>query len=221
MKRVSSMVVMLVLSAQMASAGTLYRVSNAELPRSAEVVNQNQYKHIPQYPESGTNSRWWLCGHAAFATAMNVLRSSNADDAKQLEYFHVKLLNYSRYADKVNNPHREAWGDDLERIVDARSDFSATKHTTTSRDTAKQKLKDAITSSTKQQIVVLTRQHGWGHFVVLHELYSDPGGSGGGYVKYADPLGGYASRQMGYTEFLNGMRDEGTSGRYSFWTISQ
>jgi len=206
--------------AQSVSAATLYKVSTPELPRQVEVVNQQKYKDIPSYPEAGTSSKWWMCGHAAFSTAINVLRSSNADHVAQLDYFHKKLLAIPRYADKANNSHRESWGDDLQKVVNSRSDFSARKVTTRNRDDAKNKLQNELTNSAKQQLVVLTQNHGWGHFVVLHEIAKDLTVSGGGVAKFADPYTGSASSQMTYTALLDGMRDAGTKDRYSFWVIS-
>jgi hypothetical protein len=203
-------------------AGTLYKVSKNELPYANEVVNQKKFKEMPSYPEPGSSPSWWLCGHAAFATAINVLRTTPANHASQLEWFHTQLLNQGTwYRDKVKNPHRMAYGDDIAAIMNKNSTFSAKKETTTERGIIKDKLIKALTSPKKQQVVALTKLHGWGHFVVVHEIYSDPSGAGGGYVKFADPYGGIASSRVGYTEFLNGMDSAGTKGRHSFWIVAK
>ncbi|NQZ11262.1 MAG: hypothetical protein HRT35_29265 [Algicola sp.] len=200
-------------------AGTLHQVSNAELPRAVEVVDQNQYPSMPSYSAAGTTNQWYLCGHGAFASAFNILRGTAADDAAQLEWFHQKLLQKPLYTESDNLTHYEASGDELAAIVNTRNDFTAAKTSQIDRDKIKQKLHDALDSSATQQVIALTKKQGWGHFVVVHEIYYNPGGVNGGHVKFADPWGGVSSNTMGYTNFLNGMRDEGTPGRYSFWTI--
>ena len=213
----------LLLSSQ-AYAGTKYQVSHSELPRASEVVDQTRYKEMLSYKSEGASGSWWLCGHAAFATAMNILRTQNANAPNQLEYFHVKLKNRnSSYASPKTSPYRQASGDDLKAIVDTRGDFKVKKITNLSRDKAKKDLIAELLDNNEQQVVVLTKRHGFGHFVVLHEIYSDTTtpDSGGGYVRFADPYKAVASAKMGYTDFLNGMRDAGTSGQYSFWVIEK
>lgn len=201
-------------------AGTTYKVDTHELPYSSEVVDQYQYVNMPSYQSQPAGTRWWMCGHAAFATAMNVLRNKPADDANQLEWFHTQLLSYDSY--KYNNPSMLASGDHLAEVVSNRNDgFSVRKETNYNRETIKSRLHNALTSSNTQQIIALTQHNSIGHFVVVHEIYYDPNRSDGGQVKYADPLNGRASRSMGYTQFLNGMRDAGTSGLYSFWVMSK
>jgi len=199
----------------------LYKASYYELPRSVEVVNQLEYKYINSYnnEKARTHSQWWMCGAAAFATALNVLNTEASNDVEQLEWFHTKLLKYPRYKSYLDNPHREAYGDDLEKVINSIDGNSAEKKTTKIRDTIKEYLHTSLVSSDTQQIVALTKKSGWGHFVVVHEIKYDPSGANGGYVKFADPYGGYSSVTMGYTQFLNGMRDAGTQGRYSFWLI--
>lgn len=199
-----------------------YKVSYSELPRYSEVVDQREYVNLNSYQaeRASTSDKWWMCGAAAFSTAINVLRSTTSKDVEQLEYFHTELSKYPRYASKTKNPHREAYGDDLADIINNRDDYTAGKITTTSRSRAKSNLHEQLSSSKKQQLIVLTQStNGWGHFVVLHEIYYDQKAKGGGYVKFADPLGGYSSKTMTYTKFLDGMRDAGTSGRYSFWVM--
>ena len=209
-------------------AGTQYRVDYHELPARNEVVDQNYYTHMQSYTG---NTPWWMCAHAAFATAFNVLRTTPANHADQLEWFHLELMKYPRYS-TATNVHREAWGDDIHSIIKKRSDFDSKKVTSTSRTFIKNALHNALVSNTDQQIVALTQHrdgngNAWGHFVVVHEVYYDPTGPGGGYVKYADPIGGISSKKVGYTDFLNGMRDAGGDGnedspkRYSFWKITK
>ncbi|GMM84357.1 hypothetical protein [Pseudoalteromonas sp. MTN2-4] len=203
-------------------AGTSYKVDNHELPYSYEVVNQLKYRDMPSYPGKDGNVNWWLCGHAAFATAMNVLRNKYADHANQLEWFHTELSKNFNYDNTVNNPRREASGDQLQSIVNARTDgFNVSKITTTTRSSIERSLKNSLTSSTTQQLIALTKFNGYGHFVVVHEIYYDQNRSDKGYVKYADPYGGYASRTMSYTKFFDGMRDAGTVGRYSYWSMTK
>lgn len=203
-------------------AGTSYKVDNHELPYRYEVVNQLKYRDMPSYPErDGSNVSWWLCGHAAFASAMNILRNKVADHANQLEWFHTELKRTSSsYRDLVNNPHRLASGDDIARIINSRKDgFSVFKKYTSSRSVAESSLKEAITNNKTQQIIVLTKSHGFGHFVVVHEIYHDKSRSDLGYVKFVDPKGGVASASMSYKDFFNGMRDAGTQNNYSFWVM--
>lgn len=211
-------------SAPSLAKGTLHKVSAAETPRSTEIVSQQVYASLPSYKQIyGLKGRvkWRMCGQAAFATAINVLNNKPASPVSQLQYFDEKLsaLPGSNYTSTVTNPYREANGENLAAVINKRMDYIAEKYTNKSREQAKSDLIGQINSRSVQQIVALTQLNGtWGHFVVVYEIYSDPTGPGGGYVKYADPWTGKVGK-MGYTTFLDGMRDAGTSGRYSFWTV--
>jgi len=201
--------------------GVSYKADLNEIPYASEVVNQLNYKSMASYPEPGTSSNWYLCGHAAFSTAINVLRSTPADDANQMDWFHNQLLSYPSYANKITNSHRESSGDHLSAIINKRDDFTAEKRSSTSRSVIIDSMQTELTNSKKQQLIALTKSNNWGHFVVVHEIYNDPNSSQLGYVRYADPYGGYASKEMGLKSFIDGMKSAGSTTRHSYWIVRE
>ena len=188
-----------------------YSVSYNETPHYKEIVNQHLVKKVKGYQKG-----WYFCGQSAWATAFNILRSDrNANKVKQLEYFHKKLSKYASYA---NSYRKEADGNLLAKITNGRSDFKVLHKTTTSRKYAKSYLHEALVSSKHQLPIVLSqlKVNGgtFGHFYVVYKVdYRD-----GGKVYYADPSTGRTGSMI-YSNFLNGMKDAGTKGRYSFWIV--
>jgi len=215
MNLMSKLVLTISLTSIVSLADTTYQVDYQEMPRYTEVVNQLEYVNMPSY--DGVN-KWWLCGHAAFSTAINVLRTTDAKDVDQLEWFHKQLTGYEEYK---NDIHKQAKGDFLAQIMNNRDDYIAIKESQMDRSKIKTKLQNELKNDKRQQLVVLTQYKGWGHFVVLYKIHTKENDEQGGIVQYADPYGGHSSKTMGYKDFLNGMKNAGTKDRYSFWIIRE
>ncbi|MGK3968352.1 hypothetical protein WMF38_29745 [Sorangium sp. So ce118] len=198
----------------------VYQVPVSIWPASSEIVYEFLSSEIPSYtgPES-----WWFCGHAAVATAINHLRNSNgppkSGQIAQLEWFHQELValpqpGYSR------DPHRQASIDALKDIMVSEKgvEFETRKVATWSRETAKAEMASALTAGNYVVALGLTGG-GIGHFYTVYKIdYDATDGVHGGHVYYSDVLTDDFD-SMGFKEFLDGMRDAGTVGQYSFLKI--
>lgn len=203
----------------------LYEAPYSEQPTEYQVVNQRLVKDTWSYKNSKA-SGWYFCGHAAFASAFNILRDDNPGKDKmvsQLEWFHTKLKQYQ--PGYTNSRHKQASGDYLLKVVNKEksNEFWSSKRTTTTRDNIKKSLHKSIRTSNQFPVVLSQAKVGskwYGHFYVVYKVDYQPGISGGGTVYFADPLYGRLGT-MGYTTFLNKMRDGGTKGRYSLWIVGK
>jgi len=194
------------------------------LPLTGQVVSQKWVVDTWSYVNEG-GSMWWFCGQAAVSTAFNCLRGeyvSRSTGASQLEFFHVKLkLKQNGYS---TSEHKEADIDALSAVINIYkgTEFESIKRTTTTRNTAKQMMYDAL--SANHYIVALSQISiggtNYGHYMVVYKIHRDPNAATGGTVYYADPYTG-AFGNKSFAAFLDGMRDTPTVSRYSFLEISR
>jgi len=207
----------------LAFGGEIHQVSNNLMPIEAGIVKQSLASQTPSYQDEG-GSGWWWCGHAAVATAINQLRQESVTQAEkivQLDWIHERLKERETEY-QVNNPHREASIDWLNKWMrdEKDDDFICAKYYNTDREKVKQAMFGKLDSN--HYLVALSgitiNGTTYGHFYVVFKIWFEPTHSQGGEAKVIDPYSG-TIKNIGFKTLLDGMKDFGTQGLYSFLYI--
>lgn len=190
----------------------------------ALIVNQSLVKQTPAYI-AANGSKWWFCGQAAMASAMNLLRGTaitNSGKVTQLEWFHQQL----RATPITGFPydaahHYEANIDALRKIADAHPDFVvAAKEWTTVRATSRDHMMSALDAGYLVVALgeIIVDGVTYGHYKAVYKIeYDAAPGANGGWVYYADPYTGLPKKEA-FSVFLDGV---GADGSYSFLKIKK